>query len=144
MKRKIFRYKAVYWFTVLLSFILMIAFGFGCHNRWITNSFSSGEEILFSITTFSIAVLATLSFFSLILKNKKSVGLLSGLLLLILITASLGILRTVFISKNFGINRMDYFLAFGFYLVLFGLLYIVRRFKAVHYENIDLIGLENE
>lgn len=120
----------------------MIAFGFACYNRWIINSFSNGEEILFSITTFSIAVLATLSFFSLILKNKKSVGLLSGLL--ILITASLGILRTVFISKNFGINRMDYFLAFGFYLVLFGLLYIVRRFKAVHYENIDLIGLKKD
>ena len=144
MKRKIFRYKTVYWFTILLSFILMIAFGFACYNRIITNAFSNLEEILFSVTTFSIALLSTLSFFSLILKNKKSVLLLSGLLVLILITISLGILRAIFILKSFGIESIDYFLTPLLYFVLFGILYIVRRFKAVHYENIDLIGLKKD
>lgn len=127
----------------MLSFILMLAFGFAVYNRWITNSFNNGEEILFSITTFSIAVLSMLSFFSLIFKKKYSINLLFGLLVLIMITISLGILRTIFILKSFGDDKLDYFLAFSLYLVLFGILYIVRRFKAVRYENIDLIGQEN-
>jgi len=143
MRRKVFRYKTVYWFTIMLSFILMLAFGFAVYNRWITNSFNNGEEILFSITTFSIAVLSMLSFFSLIFKKKYSINLLFGLLVLIMITISLGILRTIFILKSFGDDKLDYFLAFSLYLVLFGILYIVRRFKAVRYENIDLIGQEN-
>lgn len=120
----------------------MIASGFACYNRIITDSFSDLEEVLFSLTTFSIAILSTLSFFSLILKNRKSVALLSSLLLLMIITISISILISIFIIKDFGISKTDYFAAFAVYSVLFGVLYVVRKFKVVQYENIDLIGQE--
>lgn len=124
----------------------MVSFGFACLNRIVTNSFNGLKEILFSITTFSIFILSTISLISLILKNKNSVFILSGLLILIIITLSLGVLMSFFIIKDFGENKSDYFVASCLYLIVFGLLFLIRRFKykEVQYENIEEIGTQND
>jgi hypothetical protein len=123
----------------------MVSFGFACLNRIITNSFNGLNEILFSITTFSIFILSTISLISLILKNKNSVIILSGLLILIIITLSLGVLMSFFLIKDFGENKSDYFIAPCLYLILFGLLFLIRRskYEEIQYENIEEIGIHN-
>ncbi|PTT68024.1 hypothetical protein DBR25_20645, partial [Chryseobacterium sp. HMWF001] len=121
MQKKVFKYKFVYWLAILLSVIFMISFGIASFSRIITNSFNDLNDILFSITTFSIFILSIISSVSLILKNKSSVIILSSLLVSITITLSLGILISFFIFKDFGINKSDYIIAFCMYLLLFGL-----------------------
>ncbi|PVV53473.1 hypothetical protein DD829_19345 [Chryseobacterium sp. HMWF035] len=146
MQKKVFKYKFVYWLAILLSVIFMISFGIASFSRIITNSFNDLNDILFSITTFSIFILSIISSVSLILKNKSSVIILSSLLVSITITLSLGILISFFIFKDFGINKSDYIIAFCMYLLLFGLLYIIQRFKYKdqNYESIELIGTQND
>ncbi|WP_415326691.1 hypothetical protein [Chryseobacterium sp. MMS23-Vi53] len=146
MKKKIFRYKFVYWIGILLSLIVMTSFGLAGFNRIITNSFNDFQEVLFSITTFSIFILSVISLILLILKNKNSVLVLSSLLVSIIITLSLGILNSIFIMKDFGINKSDYLIAFCIYLILFGFLYLIQRFKYkdLKYESIELIGTHND
>lgn len=130
-----------------MNIVILISFGFGTFNRIIENSFSNVEEILFSITTFSIFILSITSLILLILKNKNSVAILTYLFVLIMITLSIGILISIFIVNDFGNDKLDYFIASFLYLIIFGFLFIVQRFKSKEklYEiDIDSIGTQND
>lgn len=146
MKKKVFKYKFIYWLIITLNITILISFGFGSFNRIRENSFSDKEEILFSITAFSIFILSIISLILLILKHKNSLTILSCLLVLIMITFSIGILMSIFIIKDFGEYKGDYFVASCLYLIVFGFLFIIQRFKYKknEYENIEEIGQHKE
>ncbi len=143
MKRKIFKYKFIYWLILVLNIVIVISFGFGTFNRISEYSLNDIEEILFTITTLSIFILSIVLLVLLILKNKKSVIILSCLFTLVMMTFSIGIFESIFIVKDFGEDKTDYFLAFFLYLIVFGILFIIQRFKFKEklYEiEIDSIG----
>ncbi|AZA86183.1 hypothetical protein EG349_04975 [Chryseobacterium shandongense] len=64
MKRKVFRYKFVYWIAILINVIFSVAFGFGIYNRIVINS-------IFDIYSAVIFIILGLSLLSLIFLIKK-------------------------------------------------------------------------
>lgn len=133
MKKKVFKYKFVYWIVILVNIFFCIAFGFGLYNRIMINS-------LFDIYTILIFIIEVLSFLSLLLlinKNKSSILTCSISLILIFLIITFGIFRKVFF-KDFGHDSMDYFMPPIVYTILFGLFFLIMKYRV----RTDYIQLE--
>jgi amino acid transporter len=133
MKKKIFKYKAVYWITLIVNIIFCIAFGFGLYNRIIINS-------LFDIYTVLIFIIETLSFSSVLLlisKSKLSILTHSISLILIFLIITFGIFKKLYF-RNFGNDSMDYLMTPIVCSILFGLFFLIIKYRV----KTDFIQLE--
>lgn len=126
--KKVFQYKLVYWIALLINCIFVTLFGFAFYTRVITNSFLETKDFIDSILIFLIALLSTLSLFFLIKKNRYAILTFSATLIIILIIFSYGIFEAIFIAKDFG-GVLDYILMPAIYFILFGLLFIIQKYK---------------
>jgi len=142
MKRKVFKYKFVYWVALLVNVIFFISFGYGIYNRIVVNAVFD----LYSMIIFLIAVLSVLSFLLLIKKNKLSILTFSISLILISSTITFSIVKSIF-DGGFGGDSMDYIMPPIVYFLLFGLLFLIIKYKSkVDYfqSEIDQIGQREE
>lgn len=138
MKRKVFRYKFVYWIAILINVIFSVAFGFGIYNRIVINSIFD----IYSAVIFIILGLSLLSLIFLIKKSKLSVLTFSVSLILIFITITFGIAKSIF-GGYFGNDSMDYIMPPIIYSILFSLFFLITKYKSkVDYDllEIDQIG----
>lgn len=133
MKKKVFKYKFVYWIALIVNIIFCIAFGFGLYNRIIINS-------LFDIYTVLIFIIEMLSFSSVLLlinKSKLSIVTYSISLILIFLIITFGIFKKLFL-KNFGNDSMDYIMTPIVYSILLGLFFLIIKYRI----KTDFIQLE--
>jgi len=133
MKKKVFKYKFVYWIALIVNIIFCIAFGFGLYNRIIINS-------LFDIYTVLIFIIEMLSFSSVLLlinKSKLSILTYSISLILIFLIITFGIFKKLFL-KNFGNDSMDYIMTPIVYSILLGLFFLIIKYRI----KTDFIQLE--
>jgi len=127
--KKVFQYKLVYWIALLINGVFATLFGFAFYTRVITNSFLNTKDFIYSILIFLIGALSALSLFLLIKKSGSSILTFSITLILILIIFSYGIFESIFIIKDFGGDILDYTLMPAIYFILFGLLFIIQKYK---------------
>ncbi|CAD7816641.1 hypothetical protein CHRY9390_03210 [Chryseobacterium aquaeductus] len=142
MKKKVFKYKFVYWVALLVNVIFLIAFGFGIYNRVFLNSVFD----IYSIIIFIIAVLSVLSFILLIKKNKLSILTFSISLVLISLTIAFSIIKAIF-EGHYGNGSLDYIMPSIIYSILFSLLFLIIKFKSKNdyfQLEIDQIGQKEE
>ncbi|SMP34196.1 hypothetical protein [Chryseobacterium profundimaris] len=147
MRRKVFRYKFVYWIILLLNIFLFVSFSLGVYNRIETNYFDDLFDVLSFIIINVISILSLISLVLLIKKNKESIIVFSGVLLLILFIILSAIFYSIFIVKDFGENTMDFYLAPALCLMIWGILFGMHKFKYKQnlYEfEIEEIGKHNE
>lgn len=146
MKKKVFKYRFVYWIIILLNTFLFASFLIGLYNRLGTNNFDYFLDAISFITISLISVLSLISLILLIVKNKYSIIVFSAVLFLILLIISVFVFYSVFILGDFGENILDLYTVPMVYIIIFGFLFILYRFKykEVQYENIDLIGTQND
>ncbi|MNU15149.1 hypothetical protein D3C71_32750 [compost metagenome] len=133
MKKRVFKYKFAYWIALIVNIIFCIAFGFGLYNRIIINS-------LFDIYTVLIFIIEMLSFSSVLLlinKSKLSILTYSISLILIFLIITFGIFKKLFL-KNFGNDSMDYIMTPIVYSILFGLFFLIIKYRI----KTDFIQLE--
>ncbi|KUJ52270.1 hypothetical protein [Chryseobacterium sp. JAH] len=142
MKKKVFRYKFVYWLALLVNVIFFISFGYGIYNRVVLNSVFD----LYSLIIFIITVLSALSFILLIKKNKLSILTFSILLILISSTITFSIIKSI-LEGSFGGDSIDYIMPPIVYFVLLGLLFLIIKYKSkVDYFQLEInqIGQKEE
>lgn len=147
MKRKVFRYKFVYWIILLLNIFLFVSFALGIYNRIEANYFDDLLDVLSFIIINVISILSLISLVLLIKKNKKSIIVFSGVLLLILFIILSAILYSIFIVKDFGENTTDFYLAPTLCLTILSILFSIHKFKYKKnlYElEIEEIGKQND
>lgn len=142
MKKKVFRYKFVYWLALLVNVIFFISFGYGIYNRVVLNSVFD----LYSLIIFIITVLSALSFILLIKKNKLSILTFSISLILISSTITFSIIKST-LEGSFGGDSIDYIMPPIVYFVLLGLLFLIIKYKSkVDYCHLEInqIGQKEE
>lgn len=140
MKGKVFKNKFVFWTILLLNIILLISFSIGIYNK-IENYYA--DDFIDVLLLAIISVVTLLSFISLTLfitKNKNSIIVFSAVLILILLFISVFVFYSIFIVKDFGENVTDLYTVSGVYFIIFGILFIIHKFK---YRQ-DLFELELE
>lgn len=146
MKKKVFKYKFVYWLIILLNTSLSISFLFGVYNRITTNYFDDFLDVFSFIAIILISILSLTSLIMLIIKNKNSIIIFSIILLLILLMISVFLFYSIFIVKDFGENMADFYTAPIPYLIIFGVLFLIHKYKSIdkfEYLEIDEIGKPN-
>ncbi|KMQ63091.1 hypothetical protein ACM46_14220 [Chryseobacterium angstadtii] len=129
MKRRVFKYKIVYWLSILINLIFSALFWFATVNRIITNSFLTKRDFIYSLSIVILAILSTIGLVSLIIKNKRSIRIFSYTLILLMATFTLGVLESIFISGNFGNDINDYVLSPILYLMMIGILILIQKSK---------------
>lgn len=146
MKKKVFKYKFVYWIILLLNITISISFLVGVDNRIETKDFDSILDV-FSFTAITlISILSLISFVMLIIKNKNSTIVFSVVVLLILLLISVFLSYSIFVVKDFGENKADFYTAPIPYLIIFGVLFLIHKYKSIdkfEYLEIDEIGKPN-
>lgn len=146
MKRKVFKYKFVYWIILLLNITISISFFVGVDNRIETKDFDSILDV-FSFTAITlISILSLISLVMLIIKNKNSTIVFSVVVLLILLLISVFLIYSIFVVKDFGENKADFYTAPIPYLIIFGVLFLIHKYKSIdkfEYLEIDEIGKPN-
>ncbi|GAA4161810.1 hypothetical protein GCM10022217_28100 [Chryseobacterium ginsenosidimutans] len=147
MKKKVFKYGFVYWVIILLNIFLFTSFLIGLYNRLETNNFDYFLDAISFITISLISVLSLISLILLIVKNKHSIIVFSAVLFLILLIISVFVFYSVFILGDFGENISDLYTVPMVYIIIFGFLFIIYRFK--YRENtyeleIEDIGIHND
>ena len=146
MKRKVFKYKFVYWIILLLNITISISFLVGVNNRIETKDFDSILDI-FSFTAITlISILSLISLVMLIIKNKNSTIVFSVVVLLILLIISVFLIYSIFVVKDFGENKADFYTVPIPYLIIFGVLFLIHKYKSIdkfEYLEIDEIGKPN-
>lgn len=143
MKKKIFKYKLVYWVSLITNFVTVGIFGFASYNRLSVGAYSNVRDIVFSTTTFSIAVTSLISLFFLLSKNRNSVKTFSIMLILLLSTFSIGILDSMIIKGDFDYDKFTISLVFFMYAITVGFLLMARKFRIkedFRFVEIDEIG----
>ncbi len=131
MKKKIFKYKFVYWIVLLLNISISIAFLFGVYNRIETDYFDDFLDI-FSFSTISlISIVSVICLVMLIFKNKNSVILFSTVLLLILLIITVFLFYSIFIKGDFGENTSDWYTVPILYILIFGILILIHNYKSI-------------
>ncbi|MEG2079478.1 hypothetical protein [Chryseobacterium sp.] len=146
MKRKVFKYKFIYWIILLLNIIISISFLVGVNNRIDTKDFESILDV-FSFTAVTlISILSLISLVMLIRKNKNSTIVFSVVVLLILLTISVFLSYSIFVVKDFGENKADFYTAPIPYLIIFGVLFLIHQYKSkdnFEYLEIEEIGKQS-
>lgn len=129
MKRKIFKSKFVFWTILLLNIFLFTSFSFGVYNRIESDYFDDFLDVLSFGVINLITVLLFISLILSIIKNKNSIIVFSVVLILMLLLISIFIFYSIFIIKDFGDNPTDFYIAPLIYLVIFGILLVIHKFK---------------
>lgn len=129
MKRKIFKSKFVFWTILLLNIFLFTSFSFGVYNRIESDYFDDFLDVLSFGVINLITVLLFISLILLIIKNKNSIIVFSVVLILMLLLISIFIFYSIFIIKDFGDNPTDFYIVPLIYLVIFGILLVIHKFK---------------
>jgi len=146
MKKRVFKYKFVYWIILLLNITILISFLVGVDNRIETKDFDSILDV-FSFTAITlISILSLISLVMLIIKNKNSTIVFSVVVLLILLLISVFLIYSIFVVKDFGENKADFYTAPIPYLIIFGVLFLIHKYKSIEkfeYLEIDEIGKQN-
>ncbi|MCU7616119.1 hypothetical protein NZ698_02815 [Chryseobacterium sp. PBS4-4] len=140
MKKKVFKYKFIYWIALLVNLFFFIAFGFGIYNRIVLNSIFD----LYSVIIFIVAILSVLSSLLLIKKNNLSILTFSISLVLISSMIAFSIIKAIF-EGYYGNDSLDYIMPPIIYSILFGLLFLIIKYKSNndHFQlEIDQIGQE--
>ena len=129
MKGKIFKNKFVFWTVLLLNIFLLSSFSFGIYYRMQTDYFDDVLDVLSFVVINLITLLSLISLTLLIIKNKISVVVFSGVLIMMLLLFSIFIFYSVFIVKDFGENVTDFYIVPIMYFIILGILFIIHKFK---------------
>lgn len=148
MKRKVFKYKWVYWVAIMVNLIVMILYCNYSYSIFLNSTFETKD--LFSISLiFLTALYSVLTIFFLIIKHKIAVLLYSIFLILIFIMFLKTIIEALGDEKNLtkGVEPMDYIISSIVYSLFFGIVFfIVQKYKFKNISNdleIDEIGKPN-
>lgn len=148
MKRKVFKYKWVYWVAIMVNLIVMILYWNYSYSIFLNSTFETKD--LFSISLiFLTALYSVLTIFFLIIKHRIAVLLYSIFLILIFIMFLKTIIEALGDEKNLtkGVEPMDYIISSIVYSLFFGIVFfIVQKYKFKNISNdleIDEIGKPN-
>ncbi len=148
MKRKVFKYKFVYWIAVLVNLIVTILYMNYSYSIFLNSTFETKD--LFSISLiFLTALFSVFVLIFLIIKHKLAVLLYSIFLILIIVIFFKTIFEALSDSKNFtnGAQPADYIISSVVYLLFFGSIFIlIQKYKFKNIANdleIDEIGKPN-
>lgn len=145
MKKKVFKYKFVYWISIVINLIVLILYGNYSYSIFLNSSFETKD--LFSISLIFLTTLfSVLTIVFLLIKQRFAVLLYSLLLILIVIM----FLKTIFeiLSDEQkvvnGNEPIDYVISSVVYLLFFGTVFLlVQKYKFKNTPNnleIDEIG----
>lgn len=129
MKKKVFKYKFVYWIILSLNIILFISFSIGLINRIETDNFDNSIDVFSFVAIIMICILSFTSLIMFIIKNKNSIITFSAVLFLILLIISFFLLYSIFIVKDVGENSTDFYTVPLVYGIILGILFITNYFK---------------
>lgn len=147
MKKKVFKYKAVYWIVLSINIILFISFLVGLINRIETDNFDNSIDVFSFVGIIMICILSFSSLIMFIIKNKNSVVIFSAVLFLILLIISFFLFYSIFIIKDFGESSTDFYTVSLVYGIILGILFITNYFKFrknINELEIDEIGIKND
>lgn len=140
MKKRVFKYRFVYWLIISLNFFLFISFSIGLINRIETDNFDNSIDV-FSFTAIIMISILSLSYLIMfIVKNKNSIITFSAVLFLILLIISFFLFYSIFIIKDFGENVTDFYTVPLVYGIILGILFITNYFKFK--KNINELEIE--
>lgn len=145
MRKKVFKYKFVYWISIVINLIVLILYGNYSYSIFLNSSFETKD--LFSISLIFLTTLfSVLTIVFLLIKQRFAVLLYSLLLILIVIM----FLKTIFeiLSDEQkvvnGNEPIDYVISSVVYLLFFGTVFLlVQKYKFKNTPNnleIDEIG----
>jgi|GEM_PF-1803221 len=144
--KKVFKYKLVYWLILAITFFLTILFDFASANRITTKAFFNLKDLTFSLFIIAIAITSSITLIFLIIKNKIAILTFRITIALIILSLTVGVLDSIFITKKFGNgSNKDYILTPIVYLLLVGLLYLVHKtkYKVDCFYELEEIGKHN-
>lgn len=137
MKRKVFKYKWVYWVAIMVNLIVMILYWNYSYSIFLNSTFETKD--LFSISLiFLTALYSVLTIFFLIIKHRIAVLLYSIFLILIFIMFLKTIIEALDDEKNLtkGVEPMDYIISSIVYSLFFGIVFfIVQKHKFKNISN---------
>lgn len=140
MKKRVFKYRFVYWLIVSLNFFLLISFSIGLINRIGTDNFDNSIDVFSFTAIVLICILSLSSLIMFIVKNKNSIITFSAVLFLILLIISFFLFYSIFIIKDFGENVTDFYTVPLVYGIILGILFMTNYFKFK--KNIDELEIE--
>ncbi|MBM7420621.1 magnesium-transporting ATPase (P-type) [Chryseobacterium sp. BIGb0186] len=140
MKKRVFKYKFVYWIILSLNIILFISFSIGLINRIETDNFDNSIDVFSFVAIIMICILSFSSLIMFIIKNKNSIITFSAVLFLILLIISFFLFYSIFIVKDFGENSTDFYTVPLVYGIILGILFITNYFK--FRKNINELEIE--
>lgn len=140
MRKRVFKYKFVYWLILSLNIVLFISFSIGLINRIETDNFDNLIDVFSFVAIIMICILSFSSLIMFIIKNKNSIITFSAVLFLILLIISFFLSHSIFIVKDFGENSTDFYTAPLVYGIILGILFITNYFK--FRKNINELEIE--
>ncbi|MFC7345522.1 hypothetical protein ACFQO9_02180 [Chryseobacterium zhengzhouense] len=140
MKKRVFKYRFVYWLIISLNFFLFISFSIGLINRIETDNFDNSIDVFSFTAIIMICILSLSSLIMFIVKNKNSIITFSAVLFLILLIISFFLFYSIFIIKDFGENVTDFYTVPLVYGIILGILFITNYFKFK--KNINELEIE--
>lgn len=141
-KKKIFRYKFVYWINLIFTFSLSLLYNFALYTRIYNYVLYKTPTIDFGIITlivFLCGILSVITFIMLIFKNKKSILLFTILLVLVAFNLFYGIYS---LRRNIEKHDdyYDYYGVFLISLIIFGLIFMAHKYRdRTDYKNLNEI-----
>ena len=140
MKKKLFKYKFVYWLIILINILLVLTFTALFLSLY--DDFLKGdlEEDISFIAICISWVLLIFSLILFILKSKIAILTLTIQLTILFLMISIPLFYSIFIENDFGENKSDYFTVPLIYLIIFGFLFVLQKFKYV--ENFSEIEID--
>ncbi|VXB60625.1 MULTISPECIES: hypothetical protein [Chryseobacterium] len=145
MKKKVFKYKFVYWISIVINLIVLILYWNYSYSIFLNSSFEIKD--LFSISLiFLTALYSVLTLVFLLIKQRFAVLLYSIFLILIFIMFLKTIIEAISDERK-GINGtepIDYLISSVVYLLFFGtIFFLIQKYKFKNtsdYLEIDEIG----
>lgn len=141
MKKKLYKYKWVYWLIILITIIYSITFNFATYTR-IKNTKYFTENIYHNILILIIGLLSLFTLYFLIRKNNYAIIFFNISNSLILFAIVFNIFKRIFLPRYLFIQE-DY-IFFPIFIVLFSLfIFINKRFTYLgnnFVDEIDEIG----
>ncbi|WP_175622244.1 hypothetical protein [Chryseobacterium schmidteae] len=131
MKKKVFKYKFVYWISIMINLIVMILYWNYSYSIFLNSSFEIKD--LFSISLiFFTALYSALTLIFLLNKHKFAVLLYSIFLILIVIMLLKTIFEALSDERKFvnGAEPIDYVISSITYLLFFGtIFFLIQKYK---------------
>ena len=130
-ERKLFKNKLVYWLVISLNIFIFLPLISVFIEELINGNFLSSIISLPFAGICFVAFSLLGSLVLLILKNKKSIIILSSVLILILMVLTIFFFQSIFIKKDFENDITEYVTATLPYLIGFGFLFMMQKFKYI-------------